>query len=287
MVRAMDNQRVVVILSGGIGNQLFQFAAGLSLSTRLNTELILDLSWYRHVRRVSRRRMELEQFIDFRNVKTIDSPIHPRLIWIGKMLRGQQIITDSQYRPNEFMNFSTKRDLSLLGHWQSEQYFSNVAKVIRTSINLNTFLSASSGEEERSISSSECIGLHVRRGDYVTNPKSNAFHGVCEKDYYLAGVEHIQQSSEVRKVFIFSDDPEWCTKNLKLDIETRFFDSSICDTDQLKLISLCNHHVISNSSFSWWAAWLGKKEGQRVVYPKGWFADGSDLENMPFGWIAI
>ncbi len=283
----MSSQRVVVILSGGIGNQLFQFAAGLSLSTRLNAELILDLSWYKHVRRVSRRRMELEQFIDFKNVKAIDSPIHPRLIWMGRMLLGQQIITDSQYCPDAFMKFVTDRNLSLLGHWQSEQYFSNVAKEIRTSISLHTFLSASSGEEARSIRSSECIGLHVRRGDYVTNPKSNAFHGVCEKDYYLAGVERIRQLSKVHKVFIFSDDPEWCTENLKLDIETRYLDSSICDTDQLKLITLCNHHVISNSSFSWWAAWLGAKEGQRVVYPKGWFADGRDLENMPLGWIAI
>ena len=274
-------------MSGGIGNQLFQYAAGLSLSTKLKAELILDLSWYKYVKGSSRREMELEHFIDLNRVNIYESPIHPRLNRMGRMLRGYKVISDSQFDSDQFGLFISDRNLNMVGHWQSERFFSNVSTELRTSIRKHTFFSILTEVKARSITASLSIGLHVRRGDYVTNPKTRAFHGVCGASYFLAGVEYIQQLNEVHKIFIFSDDPEWCNQNLKFDVDTEIIESSICDTDQLKLLSLCNHHVISNSSFSWWAAWLGAKDAQCVVYPKGWFADGRDLESMPSNWIAL
>ena len=283
----MTNQRVEVVISGGMGNQLFQYAAGQSLSKRLNSELALDLSWYMHSQGLSQRRMELDKFVDLKDVQILRTSIHPKAHQIRRVLQGYKIIDDSNYNPEKFDSFVSNRDIRINGYWQSERYFSKIADELRDSIVRSEFGSTLTSEVARSIVASKCIGLHVRRGDYIADPKTKAFHGVCDVNYFLASVEFISQSRIIDSLFIFSDDIAWCTENLKFDKETKIIDSSICDTDQLKLLSLCNHHIISNSSFSWWAAWIGMKEGQTVVYPSSWFADGSSMESMPLGWIAL
>lgn len=283
----MTNQRVEVVISGGIGNQLFQYAAGLSLSKRLNSELVLDLSWYFRSHGSSQRRMELDKFINLAEVQVISSPLYSKAHRIGRVFQGYKIIDDSICNPDKFESFVCSRDVSMNGYWQSERYFSRISHELRDLIVQDKFSSTVTSEMAQSIVSSKCIGLHVRRGDYVANPKTRAFHGVCDVDYFFAGAKFISQSKIIDSIFIFSDDTAWCAKNLKFDIETKIVDSSICDIDQLKLLSLCSHHIISNSSFSWWAAWIGLKDGQAVVYPKSWFADGSSMESMPLGWIAL
>ncbi len=283
----MSKQRVEVVISGGIGNQLFQFAAGQSLSKRLNSELALDLSWYMHSQGLSQRRMELDKFVDLKDVQIFRTFIHPKARQIRRVLEGYKIIDDSNYNPEKFDSFVSNRDIRINGYWQSERYFSRIADELRASIVRSEFGSTLTSEIARSIVTSKCIGLHVRRGDYIADPKTKAFHGVCDVNYFLAGAEFISQSRIIDSLIIFSDDIAWCAENLKFDKKTKIVDSSICDTDQLKLLSLCSHHVISNSSFSWWAAWIGRKEGQTVVYPKSWFADGSSMESMPLGWIAL
>ena len=283
----MTNQRVEVVISGGMGNQLFQYAAGQSLSKRLNSELALDLSWYMHSQGLSQRRMELDKFVDLKDVQILRTSIHPKAHQIRRVLQGYKIIDDSNYNPEKFDSFVSNRDIRINGYWQSERYFSKIADELRDSIVRSEFGSTLTSDVARSIVASKCIGIHVRRGDYIADPKTKAFHGVCDVNYFLAGVEFISQSRIIDSLFIFSDDIAWCAENLKFDKETKIIDSSICDTDQLKLLSLCNHHIISNSSFSWWAAWLGAKDAQCVVYPKGWFADGRDLESMPSDWIAL
>ena len=113
------------------------------------------------------------------------------------------------------------------------------------------------------------LGLHVRRGDYVTNPKTKSFHGVCDASYYTRALNVVRNLVDIDHVYIFSDDVAWCRDNLDFSIPTVLIKTSVIDTEQLKLLSLCDHHVISNSSFSWWAAWFGYSEEQVCYLPSG------------------
>jgi hypothetical protein len=204
-----------------------------------------------------------------------------------KKIQGYKIVGEAKYNPEQFSLIRTSRNVLMNGYWQSERYFSDVSSILRASINQEDFTSKSTEDVAASIKSTKCIGVHVRRGDYVSDPKTRAFHGVCDQMYFLNAVRLIKERNEVDRLIVFSDDTEWCHNNLEFEFKTEIVNESICDFDQLKLLSLCRHHVMSNSSFSWWAAWIGLKAEQNVVYPRSWFADGRALESMPAGWIEL
>lgn len=281
----MCNQRIEVEISGGIGNQLFQYASAWALSRRLQAELILDVSWYeRIVPSIDKRDMKLDDILNLGNVKRIKSNVHPKIKRALKRAKCYKVISDVSTSPQAFTSLSTRRHIQMLGYWQSEQYFVPVADLLRSSFLNNLTLSSFANEMADQIRSSSSLGLHVRRGDYVTHHKTKSFHGLCEKEYFIHAISNILKSAKIDKLYIFSDDIHWCKENLSFDIPSVFIESSVSDTEQLKLMSLCCHHVISNSSFSWWAAWFGYSEDQVVIYPNVWFADGSSLEHMPPRW---
>lgn len=283
----MIKKSVEVSLSGGIGNQLFQFAAGLSLCSQLDAELVLNLSWYGRKTSAAQRKMQLHYFVEVDKFQTHSTSIHPTIDRMKRIAQGYKIVNEAEYDPERFLLIRTNRNVVMNGYWQSERYFSAVSSLLRASIKQDDFTSKSANDLAESIKSSKCIGIHVRRGDYVTDPKTRAVHGVCDRAYFLDAVRFIKERNEVDSLIVFSDDTEWCQNNLEFEFRTKIIDESICDVDQLKLLSLCGHHIISNSSFSWWAAWLGSKPEQNVVYPTSWFADGRALESMPAGWIEL
>ena len=282
----MFNQRVEVEISGGIGNQLFQYAAAWALTTHLQAELVLDVSWYeRAVQSVDRRHMKLDDFLDLSKIKRVASSLHPRIELALKRAKYYKVINDTNTNSQMLTSLASRRHIRMRGYWQSEQYFTPVADLLRSSFFEHLTMSSFASEMANQIRSSMSLGLHVRRGDYVTSHKTSSFHGVCEKEYFTNAMSVVLKSTKIDKLYVFSDDIQWCKENLCLDIPSVFIESSVSDTEQLKLLSLCHHHVISNSSFSWWAAWFGCSEEQIVVYPKAWFADGSSLKNMPPRWI--
>jgi hypothetical protein len=133
------------------------------------------------------------------------------------------------------------------------------------------------------------IAVHVRRGDYVSNPKSNAFHGTCSPAYYRGAVEQIlQATNREHTVYLFSDDCNWARENIKLPCNIRIVDHNDMKTahEDLRLMSLCEHQVASNSTFSWWAAWLNANPKKIVVVPEKWFAEPSadDSDIIPSDW---
>jgi hypothetical protein len=141
------------------------------------------------------------------------------------------------------------------------------------------------------IASCTAVSLHIRRGDYVSNPTHNAMHGVCGLDYYRRAVQHIGKHVDEPVFFLFSDDPAWVAENLKIDASTVLVDHNGPDTpcEDLRLMSRCAHHVIANSSFSWWGAWLNSSSKKRIVAPTPWFQDPSiDTRDLiPEGWVTL
>ena len=209
------------------------------------------------------------------------SPFVRRIAW---SLSRQLVLLDDDTTPDELHSLQTTRDIRMRGYWQSHKYFSPIAEEILSSFRGSEFLSPASHVFIELIEDSHALGLHVRRGDYVTNPRTGAFHGICDLAYYHRAVGRVLASTRIDRIFVFSDDVEWCDEKVKFEVETVIVRSSIPDTDQLKLLASCEHHVIANSSYSWWAAWFGQSESQIVIFPEKWFADGRGVQDPPARW---
>jgi hypothetical protein len=182
------------------------------------------------------------------------------------------------------------RDCYLAGYWQSEQYFREAAPAIHADFTFKSLPANRNAELAEQIGQVNAVSLHVRRGDYVNNPKTNVVHGVCSLDYYRDAVRHVASRVENPYFFIFSDDMAWVKEHLKMDLPCQYVDHN-CGAESyndMRLMSLCRHHIIANSSFSWWGAWLNRNPDKIVVAPKKWFANDKNISDLfPAGWVIL
>lgn len=280
----MDHNRIVTLhLSGGLGNQLFQYAAARSLAIRCKAELALDLSFYHGGRH---RSFELNQFPIQAHVRAL-----PKSKWhaiISRLLTKQP--RQIQYHEKEF-HYS--RDIeqitapvSLTGYFQSPKYFSAHESEIRCELTPPDLHGDYNHSLAKAIASQKSAILHVRRGDYVTNPKAKKTFAECTIDYYRRALEHLPAESPV---FVFSDDIPWAKQNLNLGESAVFVGDGKprSGVEDLKLMSLGYHHIIANSTFSWWGAWLAGREKGLTIAPLRWFTDASivDSDLCPQNWL--
>lgn len=276
---------IISKLIGGLGNQMFQYAAGRSLSLDLQTDFYLDHGFFSEVGNHTPRVYELhifqteakacspEQLAHF-NQRGISSI---RNVW-SKLTGGEQWQTVRE-KSHAFMPEVPflKGNNYLIGYWQSEKYFAGNASQIRKDF---SFRIEAEGENARlldKIRKDEAVSIHIRRGDYVSNPSALAFHGLCGLDYYEAAINSIQREKENLVFYVFSDDIAWARENLRLPGEAHFIDHNKGSKswEDMRLMSTCKHNIIANSSFSWWGAWLNAHPGKIVLGPKKWFLDES------------
>ncbi len=180
----------------------------------------------------------------------------------------------------------------LQGYWQSEKYFRHIAPQLRDELTRPEPADDVNQNVLDEIASEMAVSLHIRRGDYVSNAKTMKVHGTCSQEYYLDAARHIADKTETPPTFfVFSDDPEWTRENLKLPFPMRFVSHNpVADPSaDLRLMSACRHHVIANSSFSWWGAWLNPSPQKTVVAPQPWFAGRKDEEHdiVPESWFRM
>ena len=184
-----------------------------------------------------------------------------------------------------------KPPILLDGYWQSERYFAGVAGTLRRELTPHEPLDDANARLADEIQNVNAISLHVRRGDYVGNPHTNAYHGTCSLDYYYQAVAHIADRVERAHLFVFSDDHQWTVDNLRLNLPTTYVTANPASRGfrDMQLMSMCRHHVVANSSFSWWGAWLNAKGGKIVVAPKQWFAqsDNDTRDLIPSDWVRL
>jgi hypothetical protein len=183
------------------------------------------------------------------------------------------------------------RDTHLDGYWQSEKYFQDIAATIRRDFTLATDLSAQDRAVADAIADVNAVSVHVRRGDYVTDARTRAAHGVCSNEYYLQACDMIIRRQPDPHFFVFSDDLDWCRSHLQLPGAATYVGHNGPDRDyaDLYLMSQCRNHIIANSSFSWWGAWLNPRSDKVVIAPCQWFS-GLDVDTrdvLPDGWIRI
>ena len=298
----MGELAVVVQLLGGLGNQMFQYAAGRALADRWGCSLKLDLT---HFDQDPQRTYNLDGLNIRAEIATTDELRSVnRLSYnsvISKLLslyprKGRNVKRYRLFKERKFVFDETLIDqrppVYLAGYWQSERYFSDFAAAIRRDFSINFNLDSEARRHLESIKNTSSISLHVRRGDYVTNPIAARYHGVCSLDYYLTAANYIAAQVSEPHFFVFSDDIKWVTDNLRLPYVTTFvnFDNKKhCPIVDMQLMKVCKHHVIANSSFSWWGAWLNPSQHKVVVAPKKWFnhasADTKDL--LPYSWVCL
>jgi len=170
-----------------------------------------------------------------------------------------------------------RQPVYLIGYWQSERYFAEHRTPLLADLTLHETLSDSLQHWVSLVTSCESVALHIRRGDYVSNPAARQFHGLCDPAYYQRAMQELMRAHPKSEVFVFSDEPEWVKANFKLDAPMHVVDAHHAEQAHLDLEIMrhCRHHVLANSSFSWWGAWLGQHPEQKVFAPVRWFADPS------------
>ena len=282
---------IILKLQGGLGNQMFQYSAGLALSKRLNTTLRLDISYYKNDKK---RKFSLDDFnISAKEATEKDILSLSDSILINaykKIFRRhaeKKMFANSYFYDKSFEKIS---DNSIIeGFWQNEKYFKDVEKIIRHEFRLKNDLSEKSAELERKINGDNSVSVHIRRGDY-TLPKYRKIFYECSVEYYTLAIKYILDIVPNAEFFVFSDDLEWA-KNIPFPKKTNFVgkELGLRDSEELILMSRCKHNIIANSSFSWWAAWLNQNDKKIVIGPKNWSSFQTDKlrEPMPETWYKI
>lgn len=286
---------VVVRLRGGLGNQMFQYAAGRRLALHLGTELKLDATAYAAD---GDRHYGLAPFRIVAGVATPRQVDH----WLGRgglrtrlsaRLPGRRLLQPVAEKGFHFdpAVLTLPDGVYLDGYWQSESYFADVRDQLRQDFTFRHPLHGYNAELAAHIAACTAVSLHVRRGDYVTDARTAAWHGVCSEEFYRRCLARIAARCAAPVFFVFSDDPVWVRSNLPLPGNSVFVngnDSTQASAD-LHLMSLCRHHVVANSSFSWWGAWLAEQAGQMVLAPKRWFRtpELDDRDLVPARWERI
>lgn len=282
-------------LIGGLGNQMFQYAAGRALSLRYNVPLYLDIEWYHtHKQRLSQRAYQLNVFPNINaHIKKIF--FLPSYSYFQKLFKYIFNFSHEVQEPYfaywpEFSQITPPAKLN--GYWQCQKYFLEFKEKIYHDFIFPQLPQKAIKISKEILNTQNSVSVHIRRGDYISNPQAQAFHGNLQQDYYSKALKIIKYNCGESKLFIFSDDPQWVRQNFDCcGHDATIVDLASPDTPHhdMHLMSLCKHHVIANSSFSWWGAWLAKEPGITIA-PRKWFAKKSFEEYKDIycdNWIIL
>ncbi len=295
---------VTVFLRGGLGNQMFQYAAGLAAAKKNNADLVLDTVFLndRFPRRnFAYRTYDLDMFMlepKFTRLSRISTNVPIPGLWLGIDLAsislggtfGQRVIKEKQDLLFDPEIFHKQGDILLWGRWEDERYFTDIAVDIRDAF---TFCYPFVGEAVAiadDIHSSNSVSVHVRRGDFAAFKNVVQLMGETDLSYYERAANYIAEYVDKPKFFVFSDDIDWCKKNFTLPSSTVYVPASAAGPKaafHLRLMSLCKHNIIANSTFSWWGAWLNANPKKIVVAPKRWYANLASGDIVPKHWIRV
>lgn len=290
---------IIVKLIGGLGNQLFQYALGRHLAEINKTELKLDIFPFIEYKL---HKYSLGFFNIKENIASVEeienlkyAKENPLVSKIKKVLNRPKKLAPTYITEKEKFNFdpavlSLPDNIYLDGSWQTEKYFVSIKNIIRREFTNKILLSEKTKNLAEEITKSESVSLHIRRGDLISNPKTNIIHGTCGLDYYNRCINLIDQKVKNPVFYIFSDDIEWAKDNLKLPYPAIFVDHNDAgkNYEDLYLQSQCKHQIIANSTFSWWGAWLNQNPQKIIIAPKQWVKSRYNPKDIvPENWIKI
>jgi hypothetical protein len=261
---------IIARIIGGLGNQCFQYAAGRHLAEIHRTEFKIDISEYENYK--------LHEFsLNHFNIAGIYA--------------SSEEIADLKYVKQRHFHFDPEilrlpNGIYLHGYWQSEKYFASISEIIRHELSVKSPLSGRDTEIAEQIASCESVSVHIRRADYVYEELFDP----CGLEYYSASIDQLSRVVKRPHFFVFADDKSWVRENFKLPYPITFVDHNGPDKnyEDMRLMSLCKHNIIANSTFSWWGAWLNNNPRKRVFAPNKWFTEkarSSSKDLIPDSWI--
>ncbi len=291
---------------GGLGNQMFQYACARAVAEKHGTEVKIDISLLQNrsdnphnVYRDYELSTAFELAPPLANQDEIEY-FNPRprdlvsriVNRIKRTIRPPQVYLENGCHFNPEV-FQLPDNYCLVGGFQSEKYFSHISEIIRADFTLREKLEGEAAKIGEAIQASNAVCINVRRGDYVDNALYSQTLGFVGMEYYTQTVGRILELINNPKIFIFSDDIEWCCKHLVFpDVKTFYVGAKgtrfHAHTD-FHLMSFCKHFIIANSTFSWWGAWLGNNPEKIVIAPKVWSKNGKieSPDRIPQRWIKM
>lgn len=293
---------IISNLFGGLGNQMFQYACGRACALDVGTSLAISTDMFDgyalhhgpELTRVFSLTVPEADAADLRRVLGWQSSrLIRRLLGRPSTRRftGSQFLAEPHFQFWPGLRTRVTKTTYLQGYWQSERYFAHHAPTLRGDLRFRDAPQGLNADLAARIAGCESVSLHVRRGDYVKHSKTQATHGALPLQYYERALRHVGERVPQATVFAFSDDPQWIAQallpvhpGLVIVDHNRGADSY----NDMRLMALCRHHIIANSSFSWWGAWLNARSDKVVVAPAQWFAacrDSSDL--LPPAWVRL
>jgi hypothetical protein len=297
----MKKNTIRAVLFGGLGNQMFQYAAARALSIRFNRALVIDLSWFLFgTKNTTPRVFELDR-LALSGSLTVQSShlrgfylhfLFPRLKntvagkWIARWLHLYQD-ADAMIYDDRFCRLQPP--VLLWGYFQSEKYFENIRDCIRSDFRFKQPLAGRNREIAEQIGRSPSVAIHIRRGDYLSNRYARQVFAVCSLAYYRRAIHYISGRVAAPQFYVFSDEPEWAGAHLPIPgavyVDWNTGTNSFID---MQLMSLCDHQILANSSFSWWGAWLNPREDKIVIAPAVWLKSASGVHDLlPADWALM
>lgn len=279
-----------------MGNQMFQYSLGRVLAIKNNSPLYLDIEFFKTSKKPKREyslsafnikgdilpEKEVPFFYRQFNIKIINL--------VFKLIKIVFLKHEGVEKSFNFTQsiFETDSEVYLDGYWQSYKYFEQFEDVIKDDFKIKTKLADTVSNLSNEIKNNKSVCVQVRRGDYV----GNSFYEEMGIEYYNKALEIISSNTEIDKIYVFSDDINWCEKNLSFKIPTFFVGNKYqgkFGEGHIFLMSCCKNFIIANSTFGWWGAWLSTHDKKIVVCPKKWFRDESinTSDLIPEKWTRI
>jgi len=293
---------IITRLVGGLGNQMFQYAVGRALAHRLNVPFKLDktpfdtyelheyaLGHFR-IREQFATQDDLDRVDRFRGWKRRTCSAAVACLTLGAV-RPIPYVTENGHNFDSGI-LDVTHNAYLVGYWQTQRYFTDIEQIIRNEFTPRATLDQLNQSCADTIgATANPVSLHVRRGDYVSDAETTAKHGLCLPDYYERCLQLLKQKVSDPHVFVFSDDIDWARQALPIDCPATYFGHNGPDRNyaDLVLMSRCRHHIIANSTFSWWGAWLNGGRDKLVFAPDRFFddPDRNDADLVPADWIKV
>jgi hypothetical protein len=288
-------------LQGGLGNQLFQYAVARALSEHYQVGFALDKSWFdQSLEGVTPRTFQLD-LLNIDNIVDSNGPFPKKPNRLRQFLQSTFSNRPFVYYQKNAFSFdptlfnlrnASNRDIYLYGYWQGFGYIEAIRPILQKEFQLRSGVSSHYQPLLKQINHSDSVMLHIRRGDYVASPSAAQFHRVLSLNYYLNAIKAIQAAQPDAHYFVFSDDLPWAKAAMPNTIPITYVEHALELDDaaqELQLMYACKHHVIANSSLSWWGAWLKKDLRGLVFAPDQWISEPrTELANLlPADWIKI
>lgn len=288
----------IVQIHSGLGNQMFQYALYLALRHR-TPETKIDVSVFAH--RPSHNGYELERVFGVRpNYASVAE--RNRMADVGKEWYAQvrralfgarhtegQLIHEPDPANGWAPDILQAKNAYLQGYWQSEHYFEEVTDEVKSAFTFRQPLPEEAQQLANTITAApNSVSVHIRRGDYLKARRIDDYT-VCNESYYRRAVAYMQAHVTNARFYVFSDEPTWGREQQLFPADTVFVSGHNGEQAyiDMQLMSLCRHHIIANSSFSWWGAWLGQEQETITVAPNRWFRHRPRPDIVPTRWIQI